>query len=264
MPRQQVASDNFNRPDETLGSPNWQQITSSWGDVVVRSNIARGTNAYGEYLTAAWIANTFSNDQYAEVTVDPAGASYGDSTLGGVGCRWNGVNEPNHSLYEAIWIYATSPEIRINKVVNGTRTTLASATYNPSAPFTLALECVGSNLALLVNNTTQLTATDTALTSGRAAIIARSDSGKPRPLLDDWSAGNIVSVTLDQKSYIYFNDDGSESGSTAMAGQNVDVTVSPGGIFRIRFGIQATGDPTGKQFRLEYDTVGGSNWKQVP
>jgi hypothetical protein len=73
-----------------------------------------------------------------------------------------------------------------------------------------------------------------------------------------------IGATLDQKVYRYFNDDGSESGSTAMAAQNTDVTVAPGGVFRIRFGIQATGDPTGKQFRLEYDTVGGSNWKQVP
>jgi hypothetical protein len=264
MARQQVASDNFNRPDETLGAPNWQQIVSGYGNVVVVSNRARGTNEYGQPLIAGWIANTFSNDQYAEVTVDATGIQWNTGTLGGVGCRWNGVNEPNHSLYEAIWINTGTPELRITKVVNGTRTILASTTYNPSAPFTLALECEGSNLSLLVNNTTQLTATDTALASGRAAIVARSSSSTPLPTLDDWSAGNIVSVTLDQKVYRYFNDDGSESGSTAMAAQNTDVTVAPGGVFRIRFGIQATGDPTGKQFRLEYDTVGGSNWKRVP
>jgi hypothetical protein len=83
--------------------------------------------------------------------------------------------------------------------------------------------------------------------------------------LDDWTGtDSAAAATLDQKTYRYFNDDGSESGSTAMAAQNVDVTVAPGGVFRIRFGIQATGDPTGKQFRLEYDNVGGSNWKQVP
>jgi hypothetical protein len=264
MPRQQVASDNFNRADETLGSPNWQQVTTGWGNVVLVSNKVRGTNAYAQYLTAAWIANTFSNDQYAEVTVDATGIGSWTNTLGGVGCRWNGSNDPNHSLYEAIWFNLEHPELRINKVVSGTRTTLASTTYNPSAPFTLALECEGSTLRLLINGTTQLTTTDTALAFGRPVIIARSDSSKPLPTVDDWSAGNIVSITLDQKVYRYFNDDGSESASTAMAAQNVDVTVSPGGVFRIRFGIQATGDPTGKQFRLEYDTVGGSNWKSVP
>jgi hypothetical protein len=264
MPRQQVANDNFNRADETLGSPNWQQILPGWGNVVVRSNKVRGTNAAGESQAAGWISNTFNNDQYAEVSVDATGIGFGTSTLGGVGCRWNGSNEPNHSMYEAIWINAPTPELRINKVISGTRTILASTAYSPGAPFTLALECVGSNLALLVNGTTQLTATDNTLTSGGAVIIAKSDSGSPLPALDDWSAGNITSVTLDQKAYRYFNDDGSESGSTAMAAQNTDVTVSSGGVFRIRFGIQATGDPTGKQFRLEYDNMGGSNWRQVP
>jgi hypothetical protein len=263
MPRQQVASDNFNRADETLGSPNWQQVNPA-STLVVVSYKVRGTNSYGDPQAASWIANTFSADQYAEVTVDPTGIGWGTGTAGGVGCRWNGSVDPNQSLYEAIWINSPTPELRINKVISGTRTILASVAYSPGAPFTLALECEGSTLRLLVNNTTQLTATDTALTSGRAAIVAKSGSDFPLPSLDDWSAGNIVSATLDQKSYRYFNDDGSESGSTAMAGQNVDVYVSPGGVFRIRFGIQATGDPTGKQFRLEYDNVGGSNWKQVP
>jgi hypothetical protein len=193
MPRQQVASDNFNRADETLGSPNWQQAMSSWGNVVVRSNKVRGTNGNGDFLVAGWIANTFSDDQYAEVTVDPTGIDWGTNTVGGVGCRWNGSSYPNHSIYEAIWINFPTPELQIVKVVNSTPTTLASQTYNPGAPFTLALECEGSTLRLLVNGTTQLTATDTALTSGRAAIVTRTDDAKPLPSLDDWSAGNITS-----------------------------------------------------------------------
>jgi hypothetical protein len=98
----------------------------------------------------------------------------------------------------------------------------------------------------------------TARTVSFSASIAANDTAIKAISLKGGAA------TLDQKAYRYFNDDGSESGSTAMAAQNVDVTVSPGGVFRIRFGIQATGDPTGKQFRLEYDNVGGSNWKQVP
>jgi hypothetical protein len=265
MARQQVASDNFNRPDETLGAPNWQQIVPGTGDVVVVSNKARGTNAYGNHISAGWISNSFRDDQYAEVTVDATGIGYGNNTIGGVGCRWNGVNSPNHSMYEAIWINAApTAELRINKMINATLTTIASTAYSPNAPFTLALECEGSTLRLLLNGTVVLTATDTELASGSAAIVVRSDSGVPLPTLDDWSAGNIVSVAGDQKTYRYFNDDGDESGSTAMAAQDVNVTVSPGGVFRVRFGIQATGDPVAKRFRLEYDTVGGSDWKRVP
>jgi hypothetical protein len=101
------------------------------------------------------------------------------------------------------------------------------------------------------------------LTARTVSFSANDNGGEPSPI-QVISLKGASSIALDQKVYGYFNDDGSESGSTAMAAQNTDVTVAPGGVFRIRFGIQATGDPTGKQFRLEYDTVGGSNWKQVP
>jgi hypothetical protein len=101
----------------------------------------------------------------------------------------------------------------------------------------------------------------TDLTARTVSFSANNNGGNPSPI-------QVISLkgasTLDQKACRYFNDDGSESGSTAMAAQNTDVTVAPGGVFRIRFGIQATNDPIGKQFRLEYDNVGGSNWKQVP
>jgi hypothetical protein len=102
----------------------------------------------------------------------------------------------------------------------------------------------------------------TDLTARTVSFSANNNGGQASPIQAISLKG--IGSTLDQKVYRYFNDDGSESASTAMAAQNTDVTVSPGGIFRIRFGIQATGDPTGKQFRLEYDNVGGSNWKQVP
>jgi hypothetical protein len=99
--------------------------------------------------------------------------------------------------------------------------------------------------------------------TARTVSFSANNNGNNASPIQAISLKGIV-APLDQKVYRYFNDDGSESASTAMAAQNVDVTVSPGGVFRIRFGIQATGDPTGKQFRLEYDIVGGSNWKQVP
>jgi hypothetical protein len=99
------------------------------------------------------------------------------------------------------------------------------------------------------------------LTARTVSFSANNNGGSASPI-------QVISLkgaaTLDQKAYRYFNDDGSESASTPMAAQNTDVTVAPGGVFRIRFGIQAVHDPAGKQFRLEYDNVGGSNWRQVP
>jgi hypothetical protein len=193
MPRQQIASDNFNRADETLGSPNWQQIKPSWGTVDVVSNKVRATSAIGEIKAAGWIANSFSDDQYAEVVLDPTGIGWNTQTIGGVGCRWNGLTESSASMYEAIWFNKETPELRIVKLIAGTSTVLASKSYSPGSPFTLALECEGSTLRLLVNGTTELTATDTQLASGRPAVLARTDSSKPLPTVDDWSAGNITS-----------------------------------------------------------------------
>jgi len=104
----------------------------------------------------------------------------------------------------------------------------------------------------------------TDLTARTVSFSANNNGGQPSPIQVISLRGAAATVTLGQKVYRYFNDDGSESGSTPMVAQNTDVTVAPGGVFRIRFGVQATGDPAAKQFRLEYDNVGGSNWKQVP
>jgi hypothetical protein len=100
--------------------------------------------------------------------------------------------------------------------------------------------------------------------TARTVSFSANNNGVEASPIKAISLKGASSATLDQKVYRYFNDDGGESGSTEMAAQNTDVTVASGGVFRIRFGIQASGDPTGKQFRLEYDNVGGSNWKQVP
>lgn len=58
--------------------------------------------------------------------------------------------------------------------------------------------------------------------------------------------------TLTQHSFRFFNDDGSESAATAKGNLNTNVNLSAGDIARIRLLLDATGDPTGKQFQLEY------------
>jgi hypothetical protein len=103
----------------------------------------------------------------------------------------------------------------------------------------------------------------TDLTARTVSFSANNNGGQPSPIQVISLKGAPAAPTLDQKAYRYFNDDGSESGSTPMAAQNTNVNVAAGTNFRIRFGIQATGDPSGIQIRLEYDEVSGSNWKGV-
>jgi hypothetical protein len=73
--------------------------------------------------------------------------------------------------------------------------------------------------------------------------------------------------TLNQHSFRFFNDDGSESASTAKAALNTNINVDANDVLRARFLIDAMGDPTGKQFQLEYrrKPSGGSfgDWNKV-
>ena len=73
--------------------------------------------------------------------------------------------------------------------------------------------------------------------------------------------------TLNQHSFRFFNDDGSESAATAKDALNTNINLSASNVARIRFLIDATNDPTERQFRLEYrrKPSGGSfgSWEKV-
>lgn len=72
---------------------------------------------------------------------------------------------------------------------------------------------------------------------------------------------------INQHSFRFFNDDGSESAATAKGNLNTNVTLSAEDVTRIRFLLDATSDPMGKQFQLEYrrKPSGGSfgDWIKV-
>lgn len=59
-----------------------------------------------------------------------------------------------------------------------------------------------------------------------------------------------ASATLDQAAHRVYSNDGSESAATAFAAQNASPTVAASAVIHVRFGIQATGDPGGLQFKL--------------
>jgi hypothetical protein len=192
MPRQQVAGDDFNRADGALAGPNWQQATPGSGSVVIADNVIRGNNAYGDYLAAGWVSHTFGDDQYAEIDVAPNGLVWGEGNNIGLALRWDGQVDGSRSLYELLFGSFPDIELRITRVQAGSRTVLASVPYEPGGAFRLEGEAEGTTLRLLVNGAVQLTATDAALTSGRPGVVAKSGSDIPRPLGDNWSAGNIV------------------------------------------------------------------------
>jgi hypothetical protein len=72
---------------------------------------------------------------------------------------------------------------------------------------------------------------------------------------------------LEQEGFRFRNDDGSESAATWKAAQDTNINLAAATVTRLRFLINATGDPTERQFKLEYrhKPSGGSFgiWKPV-
>lgn len=76
-----------------------------------------------------------------------------------------------------------------------------------------------------------------------------------------------MAVALDQRSYRFRNDDGSEAAATWKAAQNTPVTLSGGATFRLRFEVQETGGTEAstfpdRQLHLQYRKNGGA-WSNV-
>ena len=69
-------------------------------------------------------------------------------------------------------------------------------------------------------------------------------------------------ATLDQEGFRWYEDNGSESGSSASAAQDTNITAAAGATKRLRMLVNATGDPATKQFKLQWKKSGGS-WADV-
>jgi hypothetical protein len=82
-----------------------------------------------------------------------------------------------------------------------------------------------------------------------------------------YMAADSADPTLTQHSFRFYDDDGSESAATALAAENTALNLSPGATARLRFLIDADGNPDGKQFQVEYrkKPSGGTfgNWTKV-
>lgn len=70
----------------------------------------------------------------------------------------------------------------------------------------------------------------------------------------------------EQDDFRFEDDDGSESGSTFLEAQNVDLTRAKETPFRLRQGVQHTGDPAAQSVTLQYKENGdaATEWRDVP
>lgn len=76
--------------------------------------------------------------------------------------------------------------------------------------------------------------------------------------------GLAGSFTLEQEGFRWRNDDGSESAATWLASQDTNLTQPAETNTRLRTLINATGDPTSAQYRLDYKRSDQSTYSAVP
>jgi hypothetical protein len=70
-------------------------------------------------------------------------------------------------------------------------------------------------------------------------------------------------LSVDQFGFRARNDDGSETTATWQAAQNTAFTITPDQVFRLRLGVNATGDPVSAGYKLQYRKVGAASWRNV-
>jgi hypothetical protein len=183
-----LASDAFTDSDGTLltsHSANWS-IQNGGEQLKVLSN-AVGVTATGNLRGNRYSGITWPNDMYSQATVVNVAASMlGVTVRCGSPNVWEfyfgGADANNHGNN----IY------RITKWIAGVESNLAAhASQVMQAGDVVKLSVQGTSLSLVVNGSEIVTATDSALTSGQAGILA-FHSDTTTPLWDTWEGGDIA------------------------------------------------------------------------
>jgi hypothetical protein len=147
-----------------------------------------------------------------------------------------------------------------NKTTNPGGGTISETTNSTASP-TFAS---GKEFHLDASDTTwKDQGTDLSADSGRIDI---SDcDGVDRTGTWDIGADEYVSgaATLEQYSYRFRNNDGTDQSATFLAALNTGITQSASTKTRLRVLINATNDPESKQFQLEYRKQGNTTWSKV-
>jgi hypothetical protein len=212
MARTLIASDAFTGSDGTAitAGGNWAYLfDTSWqaNSPVLLSNAVRATTGAGESVqqVCRWIGTgTFSNDQYAKITIGAMGA-FGATYLAGVVVRASADTNTNADYY-AVYVIDNAANggtktCKLMKRVDGSASTLVThttTTWTNGDTVELEVQDSGGDPVLRVfkNGTQIFTHTDTdanALLTGKPGIVILGES--TTPTLDTWEGGDVTSVT---------------------------------------------------------------------
>jgi hypothetical protein len=171
------ASDNFNRANGPLGA-NWTPF--SVGGMSIVSDQATGTA--GADSGDFWSAQSFTSDQFSQITVTSTPMSGGQWIAAGVRVQ-NGGQNGYFGLY--YW-NSGSPELMLFKRSSGSWTELTDVATAPlAAGAQLRLVAVGNTIAFQLNGVQQVGTSDGTFTGGAPGIMANSNTAA-----GNWSGGD--------------------------------------------------------------------------
>jgi hypothetical protein len=185
----EIATDDFNRADETLtASANWTVAPSQTSPELVSNEVVTAAAKSVEYV--AYHVGTFADDQWAEADMR-IGGDFSQARLV-LRCSTSAVTR-----YEAIVDTFSTGRYLFYKNVAGVGSVIGSW----STPGGLVdgpmvryrFEVVGSTLTLYADGVEILTETDTDITSGQpglAVYYAAGIGAETTPHIDNWSAGD--------------------------------------------------------------------------
>jgi len=182
------ATDSFTGTNGTqieVYSANW---TLNAGAIDIQSNAIAPDNPTDE-SGAHWNADSFSNDQYAELTLAALASGYQI----GPAVRAH-VSAATYYIY-----YTDGGATQIAKMVGGVWTQLGSDLANPANGSVLKLEVSGTTLTAYDDDVSQGSRTDSSIASGYAGVAAYGDNTTTRG--DNFEGGNLgvtpVSIAVD-------------------------------------------------------------------
>jgi len=180
-----MPSDNFNRADAATLGANWTQAGWSGATLGITSNQAAvKSGSESSYCFDLYTAVSAPATQYSQVVVKTV------ANVCVVCCRM--ASGGTQSYYGGGVNPTDGPDsnTRIFKLVSGTYTSLANFGSNSlSVNDVIKLTVIGNSLSFYRNNVLELTASDSALSTGEVGLGAVHSSAVE--IFDDWAGGEI-------------------------------------------------------------------------
>ena len=194
MPRVLVASDDFNRANESPlsdgGKWSTNTLPSGGGPCILDTNRVQGQGVGGNLKLSERSSETFLSNQYSRIIVSALPINAGASGSVGAYVRGTGLSLNNNFYLEHL--RALTPFTRIMRCDNGLLSTLVTSDAVTFAiGDELVLEVDATTLRLYKNGVEQLTTVDATYSSGKPGICAHSPDGLSIGELDSWQGGNL-------------------------------------------------------------------------